>query len=99
MGAGFGDLFFLCFRVGRSLLHFRPFASNPPCHAQLCLHFFFWWPGRPAAIAGQPQKAMKLLLQSRKLSHPVGGGTTPDVMLLLSGHDLEATHVPAIFRR
>jgi glycosidase len=81
--------------VGRSLLHFRPFAfeSSLP-RATLLAFFLLVAGGAPAAIAGQPQKANGAAPAVTKVEPPSWWvGLTPDVMLLLSGHDLEATHV------
>ena len=59
------------------------------------LAFFLLLAGSgPAAIAGQPQKPNDSAPAVTKVEPPSWWvGLTPEVMLLLSGHDLEATHV------
>ena len=87
--------FAYAFGVKRSLLHFRPFACESSLLRATLLAFFFLvaW-GASAAIAGQPQKANEPAPAVTKVEPPSWWvGLTPEVMLLLSGHDLEATHV------
>jgi len=87
--------FAYAFGVKRSLLHFRPFAFESSLLRATLLAFFFLvaW-GAPAAITGQQQKANEPAPAVTKVEPPSWWvGLTPEVMLLLSGHDLEATHV------
>jgi glycosidase len=83
------------FRVKRPLLRFRPFVIEFLFLRVLLPSFFLvvsW--GVPAPIAGQEQKADESAPAVSKVEPPSWWvGLTPEVMLLLSGHDLEAMHV------
>jgi glycosidase len=83
------------FRVKRPPVHFRKsaFEFSPLCVALLAFFLLFAWDSS-AANAGQQQTASNPAPVVTKVEPPSWWvGLTPDVMLLLSGHDLEATHV------
>jgi glycosidase len=79
----------------RPLRHFCPFVFEFFFLRSSLLAFFFLVAGSgPAAIASQQQKANDPAPAVTKVEPPSWWvGLTPDLMLLLSGHDLEATHV------
>jgi hypothetical protein len=81
--------------VKRPLRHFCPFVFEFFFLRSSLLAFFLLVAGRgPAAIASQQQKANDPAPAVTKVEPPSWWvGLTPDLMLLLSGHDLEATHV------
>jgi len=81
--------------VKRPLRHFCPFVFEFFFLRSSLLAFFFLVAGSgPAAIASQQQKANDPAPAVTKVEPPSWWvGLTPDLMLLLSGHDLEATHV------
>ena len=87
--------FSYAFRVKRQLLHFwkSAFEFSPRCATLLAFFLLFAWDGS-AANAGQQQTPSNPALAVTKVEPPSWWvGLTPEVMLLLSGHDLEATHV------
>jgi glycosidase len=87
--------FSYAFRVKRQLLHFwkSAFEFSPRCATLLALFLLFTCCGS-AANAGQQQTASNPAPAVTKVEPPSWWvGLTPEVMLLLSGHDLEATHV------
>jgi glycosidase len=82
-------------RVKRLLLHFwkSAFEFSPRCANLLAFFLLFAW-GGSVANAGQQQTANNPAPAVTKVEPPRWWvGLTPEVMLLLSGHDLEATHV------
>jgi hypothetical protein len=82
-------------RVKRLLLHLRkPAFEFSPLPATLLAFFLLFAWGASAARAGQQQTASNPAPAVTKVEPPSWWvRLTPDVMLLLSGHDLEATHV------
>ncbi len=79
----------------RAFLQFwKPALEFSLLHASLLAFFLpFAW-GGSAANAGQQQKTSNPAPAVTKVEPPSWWvGLTPEVMLLLSGHDLEATHV------
>ncbi len=87
--------FSYAFRVKRPFLQFWKSALefSPLCVTLLAFLLLVAGSG-PAAIAGQEQRASNPAPAVTKVEPPSWWvGLTPEVMLLLSGHDLEATHV------
>src|SRR5207245_1541271 len=82
------------FFVKRRTLHFRHLAAE-----HFLRGFFLFWLAMyfcdsPVLHAGSQQKAAEAAIAVTKVEPPNWWvGLTPEVMLLLSGHDLEATHV------
>src|SRR6266849_9860868 len=89
------SFFSYAFPVKRPLLHLSPFVFEFFLLRPSLLAFFLLVAGNgQAAIAGQPQKPNDSAPAVTKVEPPSWWvGLTPEVMLLLSGHDLEATHV------
>ncbi len=89
------SFFSYAFPVKRPLLHLCPLVFEFFLLRPSVLVFFLLVAGNgPVAIAGQPQKPNDSALAVTKVEPPSWWvGLTPEVMLLLSGHDLEATHV------
>src|SRR5882757_1955801 len=89
------SVFSYAFPVKRPLLDSCPFVFDFfPLRASLLAFFLLVAGGGPAAIAGQPQKPNDSAPAVTKVEPPSWWvGLTPEVMLLVSGHDLEATHV------
>ncbi len=87
--------FSYAFRVKRPFLQFwKPALEFFLLQATLLAFFLLFAWGGSAANAGQQQKASNPTPAVTKVEPPSWWvGLTPDVMLLLSGHDLEATHV------
>jgi len=87
--------FSYAFRVKRSFLQFwKPVLEFSLLHATLLAFFLLFALGGSAANAGQQQKASTPTPAVTKVEPPSWWvGLTPEVMLLLSGHDLEATQV------
>jgi glycosidase len=79
----------------RAFLQFwKPALEFSLLHASLLAFFLHFAWGGSAANAGQQQKTSNPAPAVTKVEPPSWWvGLTPEVMLLLSGHDLEATHV------
>jgi glycosidase len=87
--------FSYAFSVKRLLLYFCPFVFEFFLLRASLLAFFLAVAGSgPASIAGQQQNSNESAPAVTKVEPPSWWvGLTPEVMVLLSGHNLEATHV------
>ncbi len=81
--------------MNRKPRYFRHFAAEHLLRAFLLVLFATVFGGGDSVLqAGAQQKATEAAIAVTKVEPPNWWvGLTPEVMLLLSGHDLEATHV------